>query len=83
MFELVNEPNYIVTFSAASDTGVFSLTEWFQWDDDPKPIFPGSSRSLRASHFGYESAVLTPANFGSIHILVLLLHYFTSRFDCA
>jgi fatty acid synthase subunit alpha len=46
-FEIVDEPDYIVTLSTPAEVGVLNSKEWFQWDDDTKPLLPGTSLTFR------------------------------------
>lgn len=46
-FEIVEEPEYIVEMKDESIIGVLQSKEWFQWDDDSKPLKTGVSLIFR------------------------------------
>lgn len=46
-FEVVEEPDYIVETKSEADVGVLQSKEWFQWDDDSKPLKSGVSLIFR------------------------------------
>jgi fatty acid synthase subunit alpha len=41
-FELTEEPEYLVEIATDVDVGVLLSKEWFEWDDDSKPLEAGS-----------------------------------------
>ena len=41
-FEIVDEPEYIVTLADAAAVGVLQSKEWFDWENDAKPLLPGT-----------------------------------------
>jgi fatty acid synthase subunit alpha, fungi type len=40
-FETTEEPDYVMTLATEADVGVLQLKEWFNWEDDSKPLVPG------------------------------------------
>ncbi|KAJ3783459.1 fatty acid synthase [Lentinula aff. detonsa] len=40
-FETTQEPEYIVTLAGDADVGVLQSKEWFDWEDESKPLVPG------------------------------------------
>jgi len=41
-FEIVDEPEYIVSLADAAAVGVLQSKEWFDWENDAKPLLPGT-----------------------------------------
>jgi fatty acid synthase subunit alpha len=58
-FEVIEEPDYIVELATDADVGVLkSKGDWFHWDDDSKPLLPGTSLVFRLkSEVTYKDAV--------------------------
>ena len=52
-FETTEEPDYVVTLTSKADIGVLQLKEWFNWEDDSKPLIPRVPLTFRM-----QSAVL-------------------------
>ncbi|KAF8312438.1 fatty acid synthase, partial [Clavulina sp. PMI_390] len=46
-FETIDEPDYVVELNNAADVGVLQSKEWFDWDDDTKPLLPGTKLIFR------------------------------------
>ncbi|KAK7690523.1 hypothetical protein QCA50_005621 [Cerrena zonata] len=46
-FELTEEPDYIVDLSTDPEVGVLQSKEWFEWDDDSKPLQAGTKLIFR------------------------------------
>ncbi|KAJ3886618.1 hypothetical protein GG344DRAFT_81530 [Lentinula edodes] len=40
-FETTEEPDYIVTLATDADVSVLQSKEWFDWEDDTRPLSPG------------------------------------------
>lgn len=41
-FETVEESDYAVDLRTDTDVGILQSKEWFQWDDNSKPLLPGT-----------------------------------------
>jgi len=41
-FEIVEEAPYLVEINKPADVAVLQSKEWFSWDDDTKPLIPGT-----------------------------------------
>ncbi|KAH9945014.1 fatty acid synthase [Epithele typhae] len=46
-FEVVEEPEYLVELPTEASVGVLQSKEWFEWDDETKPLQPGTSLVFR------------------------------------
>ncbi|EJD06870.1 fatty acid synthase [Fomitiporia mediterranea MF3/22] len=46
-FEIVDEPDYVVKLTSESAVGVLQSKEWFEWEDDSKPLKAGTSLIFR------------------------------------
>ncbi|PCH42040.1 fatty acid synthase [Wolfiporia cocos MD-104 SS10] len=46
-FELLEEPDYLVELATEADVGVLQSKEWFEWDDDTKPLQAGTGLIFR------------------------------------
>lgn len=46
-FELIEEPDYLVHLPTDADVGVLRSKEWFEWDDEAKPLQAGASIIFR------------------------------------
>ncbi|KAI0067274.1 fatty acid synthase [Artomyces pyxidatus] len=46
-FETVEEPDYLVELSSDADVGVLQSKEWFEWDDNTKPLQAGTGLVFR------------------------------------
>lgn len=46
-FELIEEPDYFVELATDADIGVLQSKEWFEWDDETKPIHTGTTLIFR------------------------------------
>jgi fatty acid synthase subunit alpha len=64
-FEIVDEPDYIVTLSTPAEVGVLNSKEWFQRDDDTKPLLPGTSLTFRVQS---DIAFADKAAFSSVSV---------------
>ncbi|KAF8299660.1 hypothetical protein DL93DRAFT_2102899 [Clavulina sp. PMI_390] len=42
MIEAIDEPDYAVELNNAADAGVLQSKEWFDWDDNTRPLLPGT-----------------------------------------
>ncbi|KIK51904.1 hypothetical protein GYMLUDRAFT_251663 [Collybiopsis luxurians FD-317 M1] len=40
-FETTEEPDYVVTLATEADVRVLQSKEWFNWEDNSKPLIPG------------------------------------------
>jgi hypothetical protein len=40
-FQIIEELDYVVELNDASAAGVLQSREWFDWDDNAKPLLPG------------------------------------------
>lgn len=40
-FETTEEPDYVVTLATDADVSVLQSKEWFDWEDDTRPLSPG------------------------------------------
>ena len=41
------EPDYVVTLATETDVNVLQLKEWFDWEDESKPLVPGIPLTFR------------------------------------
>lgn len=41
-FETIDKPEYIVSLDDAAAVGVLQSKEWFDWENDAKPLLPGA-----------------------------------------
>lgn len=48
-FETIDEPEYIVDIKDDAAVGVLQSKEWFEWDDESKPLEAGTSLVFRVS----------------------------------
>ncbi|KAI5122922.1 hypothetical protein M0805_007600 [Coniferiporia weirii] len=46
-FEVIEEPDYIVDMKSDSSVGVLQSKEWFEWENDAKPLETGTSLIFR------------------------------------
>lgn len=46
-FETIQEPDYLVELANDADVGVLQSKEWFEWDDDTKPLQAGTGLIFR------------------------------------
>lgn len=46
-FELIEEPDYLVDLATEADVGVLQSKEWFEWDDESKPLQAGTGLIFR------------------------------------
>ncbi|KDQ57051.1 hypothetical protein JAAARDRAFT_35647 [Jaapia argillacea MUCL 33604] len=46
-FEVIDEPDYLVELSKDADVGVLQSKEWFDWEDESKPLQPGTALIFR------------------------------------
>ena len=46
-FQIIDEPDYVVELNDASAVGVLQSKEWFDWDNDVKPLLPGTKLIFR------------------------------------
>lgn len=46
-FELLEEPDYLVEIKDDAAVGVLKSKEWFEWDDETKPLQPGTTLVFR------------------------------------
>ena len=46
-FEVLEEPDYLVDVPTEAAVGVLQSKEWFEWDDDTKPLLAGTSLIFR------------------------------------
>ena len=46
-FETVEEPDYLVELNSDADVGVLQSKEWFEWDDETKPLQAGTGLIFR------------------------------------
>ncbi|KZT01368.1 fatty acid synthase [Laetiporus sulphureus 93-53] len=46
-FELLEEPDYLVELATEADVGVLQSKEWFEWDDESKPLQAGTGLIFR------------------------------------
>ena len=46
-FQIVDEPDFVVELNDASAVGVLQSKEWFDWDNDAKPLLPGTKLIFR------------------------------------
>jgi fatty acid synthase subunit alpha, fungi type len=46
-FETTEEPDYLVSLGTDADVGVLQSKQWFNWDDESKPLQPGTSLIFR------------------------------------
>ncbi|KAH9950013.1 fatty acid synthase [Amylocystis lapponica] len=46
-FELIEEPDYLVELASEADVGVLQSKEWFEWDDESKPLQAGTDLIFR------------------------------------
>ena len=55
-FQIVEEPDYVVELDEASAVAVLHSKEWFDWDDDTKPLLPGTKLIFRVqTEIAYKS----------------------------
>ncbi|KAF8071859.1 fatty acid synthase [Lyophyllum atratum] len=48
-FETTEEPDYLVPLESDAAVGVLQSKEWFEWDDDSKPLLAGAALLFRIS----------------------------------
>ncbi|KAH8100945.1 fatty acid synthase [Cristinia sonorae] len=46
-FEVIEEPDYVVELPTEASVGVLQSKEWFEWDDETKPLKAGTSLIFR------------------------------------
>jgi fatty acid synthase subunit alpha len=46
-FQIIDEPDYVVELNDTSAAGVLQSKEWFDWDNDAKPLLPGTKLIFR------------------------------------
>ena len=46
-FEVIEEPDYLVELPTEASVGVLQSKEWFEWDDETKPLQAGTSLIFR------------------------------------
>ncbi|KZT29627.1 fatty acid synthase [Neolentinus lepideus HHB14362 ss-1] len=46
-FEVVQEPDYVVEIPTDGDVAVLLSKEWFEWDDDSRPLQAGTTLTFR------------------------------------
>src|SRR5258708_6449200 len=46
-FEVIDEPDYVVSIKDAPSVGVLRSKEWFDWEDETKPLLPGTNLIFR------------------------------------
>lgn len=46
-FELLEEPDYVVELADEAAVGVLNSKEWFEWEDETKPLQPGATLVFR------------------------------------
>ncbi|GLB40343.1 putative protein with domain of unknown function (DUF1729) [Lyophyllum shimeji] len=46
-FEIAEEPDYLVPLETDAAVGVLQSKEWFEWDDDSKPLLAGTALIFR------------------------------------
>ncbi|OJT02257.1 Fatty acid synthase subunit alpha [Trametes pubescens] len=46
-FEILEEPDYLVELSSDAAVGVLQSKEWFEWDDETKPLQAGTTLIFR------------------------------------
>lgn len=57
-FETIQEPDYLVELANDADVGVLQSKEWFEWDDDSKPLQAGTGLVFRLkSEVAYKDKV--------------------------
>ena len=64
-FQIVEEPDYIVELNEASAVAILHSKEWFDWDDDTKPLLPGTKLIFRMQT---EIAYKNKTTFSSVNI---------------
>ena len=64
-FEVINEPDYAVSIKDAPTVGVLRSKEWFDWEDETKPLLPSSL----IFHMQTEVMYKDKSNFSSIAIV--------------
>ena len=40
-FDIIDEPEYIISLADTAAVGVVQSKEWFDWENDAKPLLPG------------------------------------------
>ncbi|KZT67951.1 hypothetical protein DAEQUDRAFT_367722 [Daedalea quercina L-15889] len=46
-FEVIEEPDYLVEVASEAEVGVLQSKEWFEWDDESKPLQAGTGLIFR------------------------------------
>lgn len=46
-FELIESPDYVVELESEGAVGILQSKEWFEWDDETKPLQPGTKLIFR------------------------------------
>ncbi|KAF5389975.1 hypothetical protein D9757_013855 [Collybiopsis confluens] len=46
-FEITEEPDYVVTLDSEAEIGVLQSKEWYDWEDETKPLVPGVPLTFR------------------------------------
>ncbi len=46
-FDTSEEPDYVVEITSDAEVGVLQSKEWFEWDDETRPLQPGTSLIFR------------------------------------
>lgn len=64
-FEVVDEPEYIIAVDDAPSVGVLQSKEWFEWDNDSKPLLPGTKLIFRVQS---ELAYKDKSTFSSVSV---------------
>lgn len=41
-FQILDEPDFVVELDDPSAVGILQSKEWFDWDNDAKPLLPGT-----------------------------------------
>ena len=65
-FQIIDEPDYVVELNDTSAAGVLQSKEWFDWDNDAKPLLPGTKLIFRVQT---EVAYKNKATYSSVESL--------------
>jgi len=64
-FQIVDEPDFLVELNDPSAVGVLQSKEWFEWDNDAKPLSPGTKLIFRVQT---EAAYKNKTTYSSVNV---------------
>lgn len=64
-FQVTEEPEYVVEVNNPPAVGVLQSKEWFEWDDDTKPLLPGTKLVFKVTT---EVAFKNKSTFSSVNV---------------